>query len=848
MTITSGTNSTVSKTISGTVTIQNNMQLGFSGDASGYGSNMAVWNVNSSSAYPANGNVTVNYVDANGNTIASPSTINAKTGDVIGVTNGSTFNTLDTYDYTAPKIAGYTYSKSSSSVPVTAYNASTQTITVTYTANTQNSYWTYAWANNTYGATPPNTTTLSVPGTTGATIKPPTISTPAGYHVALIRSNGKYYYYSGSIASTVPSGAVDIATLTPPSTSPYAGSKYPNTLAGLEQAVIDSMGGSYVNDVDSSGNLTNQTPPNFNTNGSSVSKNNFDIMLEANKENGTLTYKNGGTVLSNPAQYAFNGGYGDYVGLSVADKTTTVTTDTKFAVATPANSKVKSITAPNGTAYIGYQSFVAPTSTAAGSVTLVKADNTTTTVTLPYVAKGSGTITYPSMTDSSVASATSDAQWTELLRVLGYAFPYGESGAANTNNNNFVVNIVSQQKLDFAVSYASGTPGTGTTAGSLYGSYAGVSGSLTGYTGDNLPGWSSYYQAVNSAASALGTQNIFTANGGSVAGYSTSLAVGSSLVGGATSSYYSAAVSAAGSVYTSVLDSTGNETDQNINVVLTPQKQLLQVNITGTPNSGSFKDVSFYNSANAIGTSSLPYANGTGAPITAANGTFTTSGATSTGSLGSGFAANYPANYSYADNANVSTGHYSTITYSGNTSSAATSYTTLASAMAANPYLDTNINNIQDFEVSYAADGTSIYANGDQTGTATQAWTPLLGVKSVSEYHGYNIDLIDNPDGYNVNGSPIMANIVDSSGQSVYNGAATDPVALNPGKYTVTYTVLDHAGKKITASTTLTISSYDLPYAGGNGVLAVAGAAIVAFFTGMGACVTGKKHRSEDEN
>ena len=290
MTIVSGTNSTVSKTISGTVTMQNNMLLGFSGDASGYGSKMTIWNVTSStSALPANGNVTVNYVDSKTNQIAASSTINAKVGDVIGVNNGGV-SSADTYDYTAPAISKYNYSSVTSPVPVTAYSGSSQTITVTYAQ--QLAWWNYNWAYNTYGAYSdatkyaPALNSWSQAGAIGDAYTTPSPKAPAGYHIAGFKS------VSNTLTTTDQNG-------THPLTSGYYWT--PDTVNGnssngtMASSTADAMskaityaGGKLLSDG-------SQSDPGYNV-GTVDSHNHFSIYIEANKETATLTYKDGSTT------------------------------------------------------------------------------------------------------------------------------------------------------------------------------------------------------------------------------------------------------------------------------------------------------------------------------------------------------------------------------------------------------------------------------------------------------------------------------------------------------------------------------------------------------------------------
>lgn len=79
-------------------------------------------NASSFSATKGTSSVKINYIDNSTNTLikqAPASSIIANTGDTIGVTNG-TLNSLDTYDYTAPKISNYTFLKGGSTTVVSS--------------------------------------------------------------------------------------------------------------------------------------------------------------------------------------------------------------------------------------------------------------------------------------------------------------------------------------------------------------------------------------------------------------------------------------------------------------------------------------------------------------------------------------------------------------------------------------------------------------------------------------------------------------------------------------------------------------------------------------------------------
>ena len=79
-------------------------------------------NASSFSATKGTSSVKINYIDNSTNTLikqAPASSIIANTGDTVGVTNG-TLNSLDTYDYAAPKISNYTFLKGGSTTVVSS--------------------------------------------------------------------------------------------------------------------------------------------------------------------------------------------------------------------------------------------------------------------------------------------------------------------------------------------------------------------------------------------------------------------------------------------------------------------------------------------------------------------------------------------------------------------------------------------------------------------------------------------------------------------------------------------------------------------------------------------------------
>ncbi|MFK4972320.1 WxL domain-containing protein [Lactococcus garvieae] len=108
-----------------TVTMRHQMtfgSLGITGANTGIILEGNATNASSFSATKGTSSVRINYVDNSTNTLikqAPASSIIANTGDTIGVTNG-TPNSLDTYDYTPPKIDNYTFLKGGSTTVVSS--------------------------------------------------------------------------------------------------------------------------------------------------------------------------------------------------------------------------------------------------------------------------------------------------------------------------------------------------------------------------------------------------------------------------------------------------------------------------------------------------------------------------------------------------------------------------------------------------------------------------------------------------------------------------------------------------------------------------------------------------------
>ncbi|MBD5824507.1 WxL domain-containing protein [Lactococcus petauri] len=106
-------------TIQRTVTMRHQMTFGSVGITGANTGIIREGNATSAASFSATkgtSSVKINYIDNSTNTLikqAPASSIIANTGDTIGVTNG-TLNSLDTYDYTAPKISNYTFLKGGS--------------------------------------------------------------------------------------------------------------------------------------------------------------------------------------------------------------------------------------------------------------------------------------------------------------------------------------------------------------------------------------------------------------------------------------------------------------------------------------------------------------------------------------------------------------------------------------------------------------------------------------------------------------------------------------------------------------------------------------------------------------
>lgn len=784
----------------------------------------------------------------------------------------------------------------SSSVTSSAATSSVSVATSTSSgAAGQTAYWNYNWAYNTYGTLPPANSLADLSATTssaGMTMPIPSGATSLnmpGYHIAACRA----YPNSSASTTTMTTFWADITSSAGPGATPPSDKSdfsY-STLTSAANAAVSAVGG-----VMGSNTLSSAPAFNFNP-GAAYWQNYFGIYLEANKESGAVKYSAapGTTVVTSalPASQAVSNGYGGYVGIASytgsavssaipAGKYTSYVaqSNASFTVAALSSGyEYQGITAPDGKEYTGYTNFVAPSNTKTGSVTLYIRNTTTGAITssnavIPAITVGNNyqltsggalgnyidTTSYGSLAAGSsgygsTAVGATSASMTGLLQALGFVFPYGESGAPISNNNTFTVDVAPWQKLDFAGSYAAGTPGTGSAAGTSYGNFNKISGYLSNSMGAVLgseapaagssagkAAWLNYTSAVNSAASAAGVPPVFTNAGTTSAavasmGYNVQLLAYNSA--GASSYFPSAASSAltsglfsqaanyAGSNYTSVLNSAGVEQDQVINLVFTPKKQFDAVNVYYPDDSSKW-----FTNNDPAGSS---YANGTGAPIlgtTGASGAIS-SGVTLSSFVGGSSASNFPVNSGATDNSNSSTNIYmSNATYTTDNGQNSTAYsntssmTALAAALSAHPYLDNVDNNKQEFDVNYAYDRTTIYSQDQMSAAVGAGVTAADALQNPDGYDpaftNYN-DGNTQPSDYQVNGKAISYTIADSKGNQVVassnitDGATVIGQGLDPGTYTVTFTVFDNAGAKITSTTQLTISTFVLPYTGGEG-------------------------------
>lgn len=179
-------------TLSSPLTVASKMSIGLEATNGGtftYSSENTLF-----SGTTATAPVQVNYVDTNGNQIATPSYITANIGDQIDVVNPA--NAQDTYDYTPPTIAGYTYTKSSSPVIVQINDATYKynKINVIYQGNTQTAQFNFAWDSAATAGTslPVNVTTSGVTGEN--IVSPPLPTLPVGYQIGHVTGpDGKTY-------------------------------------------------------------------------------------------------------------------------------------------------------------------------------------------------------------------------------------------------------------------------------------------------------------------------------------------------------------------------------------------------------------------------------------------------------------------------------------------------------------------------------------------------------------------------------------------------------------------------------------------------------------------------------
>ncbi len=101
------------------ITMESTMSAGYcSSDASSQGINQVELTGSSFSYTPGSVPVVINYKDANGNTLATSTTVQTLAGDTIGVNAPQeTVNNNDTYDYLTPQISGYAVKSITAAVP-----------------------------------------------------------------------------------------------------------------------------------------------------------------------------------------------------------------------------------------------------------------------------------------------------------------------------------------------------------------------------------------------------------------------------------------------------------------------------------------------------------------------------------------------------------------------------------------------------------------------------------------------------------------------------------------------------------------------------------------------------------
>jgi hypothetical protein len=357
------------------------------------------------------------------------------------------------------------------------------------------------------------------------------------------------------------------------------------------------------------------------------------------------------------------------------------------------------------------------------------------------------------------------------------------------------------QSAVFTASFAANTPGSGANPGSLMMSLPpGLT--TTGVTGQSL------------ANGTNGSWNSVASSFPSEAGYNESIVAYSytssgSVAGSSVASFTSAGLSAAYSYSgKNLYTATSPETNQQFTVIYTAKN----VNVTW-----------YYKSMDNIAQDPL-------------NGAFAYGGTQLVGSPNVDQTANVLNSYP------LSSGDY-IVGYEYVVASTGTdeTYSTWADLVAAHPDIGTNMQSIY-IQIAY-----------DQT-TLSTAPTDTISVGQIKASNGWSpsvdYDSSTNGDGSpgtvsTVNGSPIAVTITQGS-NTIWTGNATDTVPANllpPGDYTVTYTTAAGPGG-ITGNTTttLTVTNFTLPFAGGEGTAGLIGLATAA----AGSALLIKKRKKQE--
>lgn len=501
-------------TITTTTGLQNTMSIGIIG---GTGGNISYLSANIS-GFTGSGNrgtepVIVNYMNtATGTAVKNmaASTITASVGDQIGVTN--TAGATDDYTYAPPAApAGYTYSSSSPSVVVANYDTTTTTttnpnaITVNYTPNPQTSNLSFAYSNTGAPAIPSGLSyTGYTDGTFASTINSDvTAKVPAGYYVSKITNVGTGTSYTGTTtAATLASANLSAntysataannnytVTLTPLAQTATFTYGWSTTVPGAGGGVAGQLQGTLPANVSQAGvtdaAITNPgvanipagyyivvTAPNGTTYGDAntapatalanaiaatkgpagaagtmtASGNNFNVALFAKTVTVPFTY-----------QWA-SGTPGS--GILVGTLPTTATQPSGL-VGAPWSASTNANPVPsNGGALAGYiQSVVGP-----------KGNTYTVSGTTATITSTTGAITTATVASGTTALQYAFSQFAYLPASGGFSTTYSAMTNAVAN---------------FTSAYVSGTPGTGTTAGTAATLPATVS--FTGTTGTTIP-------------------------------------------------------------------------------------------------------------------------------------------------------------------------------------------------------------------------------------------------------------------------------------------------------------------------------------------------------------------------